>query len=105
MKYYLLSIIIMISALLCVCTAGGFGATPRSCSITGIVTGPDGARLPGAVVTAHMEGTEETALAISNSSGMYHVPDLQAGKYQISAELTGFETLNLPDLSIDSGDR
>ena len=79
------------------------GAEPRLSSITGIVTGPDGARLPGAIVTARMEGTGETARVVSNASGMYRISELQSGNYNISGELIGFENANIPDVRLDSG--
>ena len=79
------------------------GAGPRSASITGVITGPDGARLPGVLVTARMEGMEEIARVVSNSSGMYRVPELEAGSYQLIAELSGFETYNRANLAIPSG--
>ena len=92
--------VIMVFAAFCYTAAG---AGPRSSAITGVVTGPDGARLPGAVVTALMEGTQEVNQVVSNSSGMYQVPDLQAGNYQLIAELPGFERYRLANVAIPTG--
>ena len=100
MRRHYLCITVIVLMALCAVAAG---AAPRSASITGVITGPDGARLPGALVTARMEGTEEVARVVSNSSGMYRVPELEAGSYQLIAELPGFEPYNLASLAIPSG--
>jgi iron complex outermembrane receptor protein len=83
--------------------APGAAAEPSVTSISGIISGPDGARLPGAVVTARLTGSEDSMQAVSNSSGMYRMPDLQPGNYQLVAVIAGFEPYSLTNLSIASG--
>lgn len=83
--------------------AGIADAEPSSSSISGAITGPDGMMLAGALITARMAGAESKAQAVSNASGIYRMPDLPAGDYELTAELEGFETFTLPDLKIASG--
>ena len=76
-------------------------AEPRTGSILGIVTGPDGARLPGALITASLVGTDVGTQAVTNDTGMYRIGNLQAGTYELKAELAGFETYHAPSFSLD----
>lgn len=85
------------------CEAGVFGAEPQPASIIGTVTGPDGSRLPGALVAIRLEGTEAETKAVSNSSGMFRMPGLRAGSYRLQASLLGFEPLEVSDLAIAPG--
>jgi iron complex outermembrane receptor protein len=100
MRSHHLCIMVMLGIVLC---AGISGAEPRSASLGGVITGPDGAMLPGVVVTARMGVTGDQVQTVSNSSGMYRMPDLRAGDYDLTAELVGFETYNLPGLNVVSG--
>ena len=84
-------------------SAGANAADPLTGSISGFVTGPDGARLPGAVITVQLEGSEHKTHAVSNESGMYRIPELQAGTYDLAAELAGFETIQVQKVFLDSG--
>lgn len=75
---------------------------PVQSSITGIVTGPDGARIPGVTITART-GNEAAVQVVSNSHGMYRMPQLAPGRYFVSAELEGFETAVVSDLLVSEG--
>src|SRR5438132_9517033 len=58
--------------------------------ISGTVTDPSGARLPGVEVTATQTGTGQVRTAVSNETGSYVLPSLQVGPYRLSAALPGF---------------
>ncbi len=83
--------------------AGTLVASEQLSTLAGVITGPDGARLPGAIVTARLEGGKSSSTAVTNSSGMYNIPDLHAGTYQLVAELPGFELAVSPVFEIASG--
>jgi iron complex outermembrane recepter protein len=100
MRSHYLCVLVLLGIALCMSIAG---AEPRSVSLSGIITGPDGLVLPGVVITARLEKTGEKIQAVSNGSGMYRVSDLQAGNYQLRAELVGFESYSIPNLMIESG--
>lgn len=85
--------------LLCITiTAGMAGAAEHLSSLTGVVMGPDGARLPGVVITAYLEETGSTLQTVTNSRGMYLMPHLKAGTYELEAELPGFEVFSMTGL-------
>jgi iron complex outermembrane recepter protein len=79
------------------------GAEPNSGSVSGVIAGPDGSVLPGAIITLSQAGSGFKTQTVSSSSGMYRVPDLKAGVYDLAAELIGFETYRAPGLKIESG--
>jgi hypothetical protein len=61
-------------------------------SLSGTVSDPTGALIPGVEVTAKNTGTGVAATAITNESGTYRFPSLQPGSYEATAVLTGFST-------------
>ena len=93
-----------LAAVLCVMVfAGTAAAEPPGSSIIGIVMGSDGARLPGAVITVRLPGSETATQAVSSSTGIYRMPELPAGNYELTAELAGFESFTVEDVRIDPG--
>lgn len=60
--------------------------------ITGTVTDPQGAVLPGAKVTAKNEATGVTYTAQASSAGNYSFDSLPVGTYEIRVEAQGFRT-------------
>jgi len=64
---------------------------PTTGGLSGTVLGPDGAKLPGVVIT--VRGTPEgevVARVVSADYGSYRVSALRAGDYELLAELAGF---------------
>ena len=61
-------------------------------SLSGTVSDPTGALIPGVEVTAKNTGTGVAATAITNETGTYRFPSLQPGSYETTAVLTGFST-------------
>src|SRR5215510_785212 len=59
--------------------------------ISGAVTDPSGAALPGATVQVKNVGTGVIRTVITNEVGRYRVPDLLVGQYEVQATLTGFQ--------------
>jgi hypothetical protein len=60
--------------------------------ITGAITDPSRAVVPGATLTIVNAETTNTRVAISNDGGQYNVPFLPSGRYTVSCELPGFQT-------------
>src|SRR5579885_640140 len=60
--------------------------------IVGTVTDSSGAVLVGANVSARNVNTGEVRQAISNDAGQYAIPSLRAGRYQVTASKSGFES-------------
>jgi Carboxypeptidase regulatory-like domain len=70
--------------------------------ITGAVTDPSGATVPGAKVTITSKATGAVQTTTTNSSGSYRIPLLQPGAYTLAVEATGFEQASL-SVSISAG--
>src|SRR3989442_614738 len=79
--------------LLCVLWALPNAHAQVASSITGSVTDPTGAVIPGATVTATNEGTNVPVSRQTNSDGLYLIPELLPGFYTVTAEAKGFTKL------------
>jgi hypothetical protein len=60
-------------------------------TIVGTVTDPNGAVLPAVKVTVINTETNISRTAETNEFGNYEVPNLNPGRYQVTAELAGFK--------------
>ncbi len=64
-----------------------YGAT-----ITGTVTGPDGAPFRAVFVQARNAKTKMTVMVLSDNSGRYRIENLPAGDYQLQARTIGYRS-------------
>jgi hypothetical protein len=81
---------LMLSLLLCF--SGSLRAQVTG-TISGYVTDPSGAAIPGAKVTATSVEQNVTRTAESNAEGFYNFPAMVPGTYTVSTEKSGFEVL------------
>lgn len=65
----------------------------QTASITGRVTDSTGAGVPGARVIAVSAASASETVVETNDQGLYSLPALQPGTYNISVTKTGFQTL------------
>ena len=65
-------------------------------SITGTVTDPSGAAVPGATVTATSQERGQTFTATTNDSGLYRIAQLPVGTYGLKVEKSGFAVASHP---------
>jgi hypothetical protein len=72
-------------------------------SVSGIVTDQTGAVLPGVTITATNSQTKLVRSATSDAAGLYGLPPLPAGVYEIKAELPGFRTQARSGLTLHVG--
>jgi len=70
--------------------AHGYGQSTFA-TITGSVTDPSGAVLPGVEVTAVHKTLGLKFTTLSNDAGVYTLPEVREGEYTVSAVLTGFK--------------
>ncbi|MGH9472191.1 MAG: carboxypeptidase-like regulatory domain-containing protein [Terriglobales bacterium] len=84
-------------SLACLLLGGAAGLTaPASAqslttgALSGVITDPTGASIPGAKVTATNEGTGSTHTVVSQVNGSSLIPLLQPGKYTITVAMAGF---------------
>lgn len=75
---------------------GGVGSLsgPRTATLTGRITTPDGEPLPGVTVTLLAPGSRMGHAVIADASGTFRLPQLPAGRYELIARLEGFTTIS-----------
>jgi hypothetical protein len=78
---------------------GVFGQTAR---ITGTITDPTSAVVPGATVTIVNIDTNDKRVAVSNSRGQYDVPFLPSGRYAVKCELDGFQSVQREGIVVET---
>jgi hypothetical protein len=71
--------------------------------INGRVTDSSGAVLPGASVKISSAETGFTRAVLTNDEGLYVAPLLPPGNYELSAELTGFQTARATGIRVTVG--
>lgn len=83
--------------------AAGSAAFAQTGQITGRVADASGAVVAGASVKVKNAGTNVERTTVSNDSGLYTVPLLGPGRYNVAAEKPGFKlaTLTNVDLAVD----
>jgi hypothetical protein len=82
---------ILLLALLALTAAAGFAQTSTS-RISGTVTDPSGAVVPGATVTLINEATGVSLTQVTSEAGLFGFPSLSPGIYTVKVELAGFKT-------------
>lgn len=88
LKHRLCSLLILVSLS---CSSVAF-AQIRSASITGTVTDPQKATVPGATVVITNEATNVSTEYVTTDAGLFTAPLLQAGTYTVTVALSGFAT-------------
>ncbi len=74
-------------------------------TITGTITDPQNARVPGVEVIALHVDTNQKYTGISSDDGTYVIPALPIGKYEITATLTGFATYKQSGIVLEVSQR
>jgi Carboxypeptidase regulatory-like domain len=69
-------------------------------AIQGTVTDQSGGVLPGVTVTVVNKDTGESRTAVTNESGIYRLQSLDPGRYDVSAELSGFNKATRNDVIV-----
>ncbi|MBV9084413.1 MAG: TonB-dependent receptor [Acidobacteriaceae bacterium] len=89
---------------LCLIALAGWGQEFRA-TITGRVTDPQNAIVPGVRITAVQTETGAKSDTVSDSQGQYTIPFLPPGMYTISAEAPGFKRYEREKFNVSSGER
>ena len=79
------------------------GSASRGATITGTVTGVNGAPFQGAFVEAQNAKSRITVIVLSDSQGRYRIPDLAAGDYRVVIKAVGYraDPRNAVTLAVD----
>ena len=75
-------------------------AQDSGATITGVVTDPSAAVIPGATVGVTNTATGVGAKTVANESGAFRIPYLIPGHYQLTASKTGFKTNVQSDIEL-----
>jgi outer membrane receptor protein involved in Fe transport len=86
-------------------SAGLAHAQLTTADIVGTITDSTGAVVPNAKVEVKNLATSVARSATTDDSGNYNFTLLQPGHYSITITAQGFKVSNIPDLSIEAGDR
>src|SRR5258708_20452846 len=90
------SSVIRVAAALCLfailATPYSIRAQVAGGAVTGTVTGESGAAIPGVRVSLQNVGSGQSRIAGTNTGGIYSVPDLPPGKYEMTVSAPGFTT-------------
>jgi len=76
---------------LCLLGVSALWAQSDTARLTGVVTDPSGAAIPGSQVEVVNEATGLQRTATANESGRYSVPNLPPGVYTVAVEAPGFK--------------
>lgn len=98
-KSHILSIILVI--------VGGTLAVGQSNkgTIVGSVKDPQGALVAGAKLTTINTATAEVREATSDENGTFTIPNLDPGKYRISVDAAGFQSVVYEEVTVETGSR
>ena len=71
--------------------------------VSGVVQDTTGAVLPGVDVTLKNTGTGNEQHAVTNETGLYTFPNVPVGSYNVTAALSGFNTVTKAGVSVNAG--
>lgn len=96
------AILLLLIAVAVVCLAVARTASAQAVAgITGTVTDPSGAVVPGAAVTVTNEATGVTNKTTTSSAGTYTVTGLLPGTYSLTVEAKGFHHFTLTGIRVE----
>jgi len=93
---------LLTAAILFVGTAVLSAQSTGTGTINGTVADGSGARVANAKVTATQASTGLSRSTITNGEGLYVLPALRSGSYEITVEAPGFETIHQAAVTLDS---
>src|ERR1700719_2311450 len=79
-------------------------AQVSTASLTGLVTDPSGAAMPGVIVTLTLKATNTVNSVTTDQTGYYTFPTVPVGDYLITSDLTGFNR-TAREFTLETGQR
>lgn len=95
---------VVLSLLLLICGTTALAQNNKG-TIVGSVKDPNDALLPGAHITVTSKATGEVRKVDTGSEGTYTVTNLEPGIYSVVAEVTGFETVTIETVQVETNSR
>ncbi len=72
-------------------------------TLSGTITDPSGAAVPGAEVTIENMSTQITRKALTDKDGLYTAPNLLPGSYEITVAASGFRSASRTGITLNVG--
>jgi len=96
---------LMLMMLLVAALGAAAAAQETTGTITGTTSDQTGAVLPGVSVTLKNTGTGLSRTVVTNGAGSYTASSLPIGGYEVTFELTGFQTVTTRGITLHVNDR
>src|SRR5271169_3039173 len=96
---YLKRFLGIITFALCIATIAG---AQENATITGQVTDPSGAAVPGAAITVVRASTGQVRTTQSSGAGFFEISGLAVGTYNLKAVAPGFKTYDKTGIVVDT---
>jgi hypothetical protein len=93
--------IALVSLLLLGAASTAFAQFDRG-TISGTVKDAQGGIVPGATVTVTSTQTQQSNTTVTDGSGFYTFPNLNAGRYEMAVELSGFKKISRSNVQLDA---
>lgn len=78
----------------------GTAAYAQTASLTGLISDATGASVPGATIKAKNQATDSVRTGTSDNAGIYSIPNLPVGNYDVSVEKQGFAILRFHNVEL-----
>ena len=85
--------VVVCAALACARPAAAAQQSVDFASISGRVSDPQGAIVPGALISARQTETNLTTEAVTDGAGRFRFPHLKVGRYELTVHIDGFSDL------------
>jgi hypothetical protein len=79
----------------------GIASAQTTGSVSGTITDPKGAVVPGATVTIKNTESGSERTATTNDSGAFTIPQVGVGNYAVTVTATGFKKVVVPDAKVN----
>ncbi|HEY4931625.1 MAG TPA: carboxypeptidase-like regulatory domain-containing protein, partial [Terriglobales bacterium] len=103
LSWFHLSIVVITASLLCCAALPIWAQTTSMGTMTGVVTDPSNAVIPGATVAIKDKSTGDVQTTTTNNSGRYVFVNLRPGTYEVTITKTGFSKVSIPSDVIEVG--
>ena len=84
--------------LVLVCVSSSFAQS--TATLSGMVTDPSGAVVPNARITVHSLATGIERVVVTDDAGIYVIPSLEPGDYQVQASASGFSLFTVQKVTL-----
>ncbi len=101
-RYRVLLLALLLPTLM-LATAVRMHAQAASASIAGTITDSQGGVLPGVTLTVQNAENGVVRSSVTESDGKFRVPGLNPGRYNLTADLPGFQSVSVKDITLQIG--